>query len=51
MTVADCSVELWVVGELERRVEGLALVDVRLNVTTANLRCSANMQVSMNINE
>lgn len=39
--VFDCSVELCVVGELACKARGLARVGVRLNVTTANLRCSA----------
>lgn len=39
--VFDCSVELCVVGELACKARGLVRVGVRLNVTTANLRCSA----------
>lgn len=39
--VFDCYVELCVVGELACKAEGLARVDVRLNVTNANLRCLA----------
>lgn len=38
--VLGCSVGLFVVGELVRK-EGLARLDVRLNVTTVNLHCSA----------
>ena len=39
--VFECSAQLCVVGELACKAEGLAQVDVRLNVMTANLHCSA----------